>query len=292
MHERADHPDFDIRFQGARDELVAPHRHGYFQIQVGLEGATRQVIGGAVRAFGRSHLSFVLPHRVHVIPHPPGSRYCIVNFERQFMWPDLDVDELDLDDLPPAKHPELAPFLFQEYVDFKFDDADFDQIVDWLNQLHHHNGARRFGAVTIIRGLLHQLIGLACLRQEGPLLDLFKRHAGKPSRHDALQRVMRYVRDNLARELSLTEAAAAAFLSPNYLANLLKRETGQTFTDVVTDKRMAKAKDLLTSSTLLVREIAAQCGYEDEAYFNRRFRQRVGCTPRSFRVQHLSALQP
>jgi AraC-like DNA-binding protein len=36
-----------------------------------------------------------------------------------------------------------------------------------------------------------------------------------------------------------------------------------------------------------VREIAHQCGFTDEAYFNRRFRQWVGTTPRSFRRDHV-----
>lgn len=49
-------------------------------------------------------------------------------------------------------------------------------------------------------------------------MRLSLQHSGNTSQHDALQRV---VRDNLGKPLSLTNAAAAAFLSPNYLANLL-----------------------------------------------------------------------
>jgi len=291
MHERADHPDFDIRFQGARAELTLPHRHAYFQIQVGLEGSTRQSIGAAVRPFGAGHLSFVLPHRVHVIPHPPGSRYCIVNFDQRFVWPQLDGHAPDLDDIDLAGLPELAPFVFQEYVDFAFGDADFARILGWLEELRRLNAFRRFGAATSMRGLLLQIVGLACERQEDALTALAHQRGAALVRHDALQRVLRYVRDKLASPLSLTDAAAAACLSPNYLANLLKRETGQTFTDLVTERRMARAKELLASTGLQVREVAAQCGYADEAYFNRRFRQCVGATPRRFRSEHLARLR-
>src|ERR1700712_4878374 len=106
MGERANHPDFDIRMQGARDELRLVHKHDYFQIQVGLEGETRQAIGAAVRPFGRGALSFVLPHRMHVIPHPVGSRYCIINFDQRLLWPALAVDALEIDALPFASHPD------------------------------------------------------------------------------------------------------------------------------------------------------------------------------------------
>lgn len=291
MHERADHLDFDIRFQGARNELTLPHRHAYFQIQIGLDGSTQQAIGGAVRPFGPGTLSFVLPYRIHVIPHPPGSRYCIVNFDQRFLWPSLEVDALDLEDVPLSRHPELAPFLFQEYADFAFDEADFARIRGWLEELQLHNGARSFGAMTTIRGIVQQIIGLACLRQDATLLRLSQQHNGKTSQRDALQRVVRYVRENLDKDLSLTDAAAAAFLSPNYLAHLLKKETDRTFTDMVTERRLERAKELLVSSALLVREVAHQCGFSDEAYFNRRFRQWVGCTPRQFRDEHVARIR-
>ena len=290
MHERAEHLDFDIRFQGARNELTQPHRHGYFQIQVGLEGDSQQAIGAAVRPFGRGTLSFVLPHRIHVIPHPPGSRYCIVNFSQDFLWPELTIDALDLDGVDFATQPELAPFLFQEYLDFHFDESDFARIVGWLEEMSVYNAERSFGGMAMLRGMVRQVIGLACLRQEKDLSRLALVQNGRASRHDALQRVVRYVRENLAREMSLTDAAAAAFLSANYLANLLKKETGQTFTELVTERRLLRARELLLSSTLQVREVAHQCGYGDEAYFTRRFRQVVGCTPRAYREQQVARL--
>ena len=72
MAERADYFDFDIRAQQVREPLEQPHRHEYFQIQVNLEGDTRQTISGTTRPFPRGGLSFVLPYRVHLVPHPPG----------------------------------------------------------------------------------------------------------------------------------------------------------------------------------------------------------------------------
>ena len=291
MHERADHLDFDIRFQGARNELTLPHRHAYFQIQVGIEGQSQQAIGGAVRPFGPRHLSFVLPYRVHVIPHPPEALYCIVNFDQRFLWPALEVDALDLDDVSLARHPDLAPFLFQEYVDFAFDAADFARIRGWLDELQALNAGRGFGTKIAMRGIVQQIIGLACMRQEEALMRRSLQHNGRTSQRDALQRVVRYVRDNLDQPLSLTDAAAAAFLSPNYLANLLRKKTDRTFTELVTERRMERAKELLASTSLQVREIAHQCGFTDEAYFNRRFRQWVGSTPRHFRRAQAAGTQ-
>ena len=81
------------------------------------------------------------------------------------------------------------------------------------------------------------------------------------------------------------DAAAAADLSPNYLAHLIKKETGKTFVDLVTERRMEKACELLTHTTLRINEVAQAVGFEDEAYFARRFRQRYATAPRQFRLR-------
>ncbi|WP_296795565.1 AraC family transcriptional regulator [Variovorax sp.] len=285
MQERADHLDFDIRFEGARDVLARPHRHEYFQIQVGIEGESQQLIGGAARPFGAGCLSFVLPYRLHVVPHPPGARYAIVNFDQSFLWPELAVEPLDLEEVPIARHPELAPFLFQEYVDFHFEAADFARILGWLEELSALNRERRFAAGGAIRGILLQLLSLACRRHEAALHEQAARHRGHSSRRDALQRVLHYVREHLGEEMSLNDAAAAAMLSPNYLAHLLKKQTQRTFTELVTERRLERARELLLASDGRIADIARQCGFADAVYFSRRFRQHMGLTPREFRAQ-------
>jgi AraC-like DNA-binding protein len=111
------------------------------------------------------------------------------------------------------------------------------------------------------------------------------KQAQRTSRRDALARVMRHVREHIAQRIQLADVAAAADLSPNYLAHLIKKETGKTFVDLVTERRMEKACELLSHTTLRIGEVAQAVGFEDEAYFARRFRQRYATAPRQFRLR-------
>jgi len=142
---------------------------------------------------------------------------------------------------------------------------------------------RGFGSLELLRGYLLQLLGLACRSHEAELTRLFGLQANRTSRRDALQRVVRYVRENLHRDIALGDAAQAAFLSPNYLAHLLKKETGKTFTELVTERRFERARELLATTDQRIGEIAYLAGFRDEAYFSRRFRQWFNQSPRSFR---------
>ena len=72
-------------------------------------------------------------------------------------------------------------------------------------------------------------------------------------------------------------------LSPNYLAHLVRKETGSTFTDLVTERRIALAQSLLAHTSRRIADIARSVGFRDEGYFARRFRARVGVSPKAYR---------
>ena len=283
MVERSDHLDFDIRDETARALVTVPHKHEFFQIQANLGGHRQQHIGGSVRPFPERTLAFVLPHRVHLIPHLPESHFMLLNFSQRFLRPDLQVDPLDLEDVSVTLVPELAPFRFQEYVDFTFDEDAFVAVRQLLEAMRQENKLRRFGSLEIIRGMLFQLLGLTCRAWETDLLRLASSQAQQTSRRDSMARVIRYVREHLTEDITLNDVAAAAFLSPNYLAHLVKKETGKTFTEIVTERRLEKARELLMSSGARISDIAHQCGFADEAYFTRRFRQWFEVSPRRWR---------
>jgi AraC-like DNA-binding protein len=187
--------------------------------------------------------------------------------------------------VPLQRAPELAPFLFQEYLDFRLAGADLRLARDACRQMQVENLRRRYCSLEMIRGHLLLLIGTVCRSHERDITRLATEQAQCTSRRDALARVMRHVRENLDRRLQLADAAVAADLSPNYLAHLIKKETGKTFVDLVTERRMEKACELLTHTTQRIGDIAAAVGFEDEAYFARRFRQRYDVAPRQFRAR-------
>jgi AraC-like DNA-binding protein len=284
MQQRSDRMDFYIRDKSARPALTSPHRHEYFQIQINLGGDTVQHIGGAIRPFPRNTLAFILPHRLHVIPHPENSNFVLINFSQEFLLHHLQCDPMDLEDVSLTEAPELAPFRFQEHLDFILGDADFAQVTALLDRMREADQTRQLGSGSILRGYLLQLIGTVCNLFEPQLLGLSANKAERRGRRDAMGRVMEYIRAHIADPaMTLTDAAAAAFLSPNYLTHLLRKETGSTFSELVLERRMRLARTHLMNSQKPLSHIAEICGFADEAYFSRRFRKAHGVPPGQFR---------
>jgi AraC-like DNA-binding protein len=284
MQQRSDRMDFYIRDKSARPALTSPHRHEYFQIQINLGGDTVQHIGGAIRPFPRNTLAFILPHRLHVIPHPDDGNFVLINFSQEFLLQHLQCDPMDLEDVSLAEAPELVPFRFQEHLDFVLDDAQFAEVTALLTLMRDADLTRQLGSVAILRGYLLQLIGKVCNLFEVQLLALSANKAERRGRRDAMSRVMEYIREHIADPaMTLTDAAAAAFLSPNYLTHLLRKETGSTFSELVLERRMRLARTHLMNSNKSLSHIAQICGFTDEAYFSRRFRKAHGLPPGQFR---------
>jgi len=292
MQQRSDRMDFYIRDKSARPALTSPHRHEYFQIQINLGGDTVQHIGGAIRPFPRNTLAFILPHRLHVIPHPEDGNFVLINFSQEFVLQNLQCDPMDLEDVSLAEAPELTPFRFQEHLDFILDDVDFAEVTALLSRMRETDQTRQLGSSSILRGYLLQLIGKVCNLFEPQLLALSANKAERRGRRDAMSRVMDYIREHIADPaLTLTDAAAAAFLSPNYLTHLLRKETGSTFSELVLERRMRLARTHLMNSNKPLSHIAQICGFADEAYFSRRFRKAHGLPPGQFRREQREGLK-
>ncbi|GAB6989253.1 response regulator [Paenibacillus pini] len=90
---------------------------------------------------------------------------------------------------------------------------------------------------------------------------------------------MRFIIRNYSNSVTLESVAEFLQLSPSYLSNLFKKETGQNFIDYLTNIRIEQSKKLLRTTELKIYEIGHMVGYENEHYFSRVFKKVVGCSP-------------
>jgi len=72
-------------------------------------------------------------------------------------------------------------------------------------------------------------------------------------------------------------------LSPNYLSDLLKKETGKNGTEQIQFHVIELAKDRLLSTNVSVSEIAYDLGFEYPQYFSKMFKKKTGMTPVEYR---------
>ena len=131
-------------------------------------------------------------------------------------------------------------------------------------------------AETLATALAAFLIGRCSFAPACP--KAYQRGLGKSD----LVLVLAYIDDHLADELSLSELAACAHLSPYHFTRLFKLSTGCTPHRYVIRQRVEKAKSLLASGKLTIGEVAQAVGFFDHSNLSLHFKRLTGVSPRDF----------
>lgn len=92
-----------------------------------------------------------------------------------------------------------------------------------------------------------------------------------------------YIEANLARPMELGDIAAVLNMSAGTFARQFRRSTGMAPYAYVTERRLALARRLLDETELPTKQIAAMCGFCDQAHLTRMFSRRYGVSPAAFR---------
>lgn len=102
--------------------------------------------------------------------------------------------------------------------------------------------------------------------------------------HDATVRgAVEYIRANLKKKLTIATLCAVLGTNPTTLNFKFRRELSTSVGAFVTAERIRLAKQLLSSTSFSVGEIAARCGYDNIYYFSTAFHKELGQSPSDFR---------
>lgn len=96
-----------------------------------------------------------------------------------------------------------------------------------------------------------------------------------------------YMQEHFADSgLTMSILAEQLEVSSVTLAVVFKNEMGIRPSDYLANLRMERARELLVTTNMLIREISAAVGYEDDHVFTRRFKKYTGKTPGQYREEH------
>jgi len=93
------------------------------------------------------------------------------------------------------------------------------------------------------------------------------------------------MKQHLDKPIQVSTLTTLAGVSPSYFFALFKRATGQTPIDFFIHLRMRRACELLETTSLSVKEVAASLGYDDQFYFSRVFKSVNHVAPSAYRIR-------
>ncbi len=250
------------------------HTHDYIEVIYMCKGSTTHIINGETLVLKEGELLFLPPSsRQEILPAKETD--IAVNFIILPAFFDQSMQMLGEDSTP------LKRFLIDSLKNnasgtayLHFEVSDVLPVQNLVENLLYtlRNGApnkRKINQATMSLLILQ-------------LLNFTDRLTYHNIEDDLMLQVFRYIELDY-QNAHLRALAQKLHYDISFLSREIRRRTGETFTDLLQNKRLSQATYLLKNTNMNIDDIALQVGYENISYFHRLFQKRFGRSPKKFR---------
>ncbi len=253
------------------------HFHPEYELTLIVQGTGTRVVGDRVEPYREGDLVLLgpnLPHSWSSAQAAAPGRGRAINQAYVFQFSPALFGESFWRQPDMAR---LAALLERSRRGLLFKGRLRDEAARLIRESHREKGLRRLARLMELFDIL------ASARNAVPLSTTAAVESGPRRRGEQIERIFRYIHEHARDALGLDAVAKRFHMAPSTLHRRLKRETGRSLTELVNELRVSHACGLLAHGDARIAEICYQCGYQNLSYFNRRFRESTGMTPREYR---------
>lgn len=253
------------------------HKHDYIEVNYVYNGELQQTVGGRQITLKKGELLLLNQHIDHEIK-ACAKEDIVINFIIRPAFFDFIFSYLSSENI-------VSDFLLSslynnthngQYLYFKVSEAA--DIQDLIGKMIHeimYPTAFSESAIKLYMGLfMIELIKNS---------DKVERKEEASITHYLVVESLKYIEEHY-KEASLYELANQLKQSHYGLSKTIKKATSRTFKELLQERRLEKAKELLHGSDLPIALIVEQVGYDNISYFYRIFKEKYGRTPKEFRM--------
>lgn len=170
---------------------------------------------------------------------------------------------------PEETIPDCAPFFTDcLYIEKR---TDFEKMIEKaLREETEHPRGYHVMQKTLVRELL---------------IETHRIFSGESVAHFRSQTaaILAYIQLHITEPITRERLQEEFHFHPNYINRLIRQATGMSLHQYITDMRIHRAKELLTTSPLSIGEIAQSLCFYDSSHFSAAFQKHTGVTPSFFR---------
>ena len=252
------------------------HKHNYIEMAYILQGEMIQKIKGKEIRLKKGEIIFLNEHITHEIK-ASSKEDVIINF---IIKPEFFEYILNLID----KENIISKFLFStiyggsrkgEYICFYVGNIKNVQniIEQVINEIINMSTLGKSKIKFLVGLLLIELLNnpqtIVSYSEENYDIKL-------------MMEILKYI-DESYEEANLTKLCETLHQQDYKICKLIKKNTGLTFKELVQEKRIEKAIELLKSTDYAIEDIIRRVGYENDSYFYRIFKKKFGLSPKEYK---------
>ncbi|MFT0716148.1 AraC family transcriptional regulator [Flagellimonas lutimaris] len=249
------------------------HQHAEIQISYIAKGSGSLIVGDSISDYKEGDILVIggfVPHafKSDILASPQSVMYTLFFDTNSF-----GKDFFRITDLSSTKEFFKKSELGMRVI------SNTETIVNEFNKLKTQNKVEQIATLLIIIShIMHS--------ETEPLSSFVYRKSFSDDEGKRMNDVFKYAMEKYHDPINLDEVANVANMSKNAFCRYFKKRTNKTFFQFLIEIRIEHAcKLILSNPELAISMISDQCGFNNIANFNRKFKELKGCSPTKFRAQ-------
>ena len=252
------------------------HLHSEYELILVLESNGYRIVGDNFTQLTPNDLVFLGPGLPHIWQSQGGDGSATVH------WLLIQFDQAFLGDwlvrLPALQ--SVRRLFERASCGLKIEGATRDHVISLMREIPLLGGLDRVVQFLRIMGALAQA-PVECV----PIASASFVVHGRFFDQERLDRVHRFLENNLEQPIGLAEAARHVNMSAGAFSHFFRLHTGKTFPEFLNELRISRASQMLIGSDHNITEISDLSGYNNLSNFNRQFLRVKGLSPSAYRRQ-------
>ena len=269
---------FPELFQESEVDDCQAHVHSFYEILWFQEGQGRHTVDFAKYDVRPGTIFFLSPGQVHHFDCRENYRGFAIR-----MCSDLMKDNAVADSGIGGLFLKYNAFhTFDSTPCYRIDDSTARMLLPLVQEMEEESRRKEeFGNIDILKSLL--TIFLAKVERYGTHERMEKLDTRRPQ-HLLYMQFRRMVEQDYARRHTVQEYADSLHVAVRTLHKSVHETSGRTPLALINERIMLEARRMVRYTDLMIKEIAAELGYEDPSYFVKFFKRETGCLPSDFRA--------
>lgn len=255
------------------------HRHTFFEMIYVFSGVCTQKIEGKILEMNAGDIYIVAPEVNHSICVFNDS--IVINLQIKKTTFNETFFRLLTDNNVLSKFfmKILNTKSYSDYIIFHTGDDEILRSL-LLNMISEHIEKEKYSH-KILENMLMMFFGYLLRRHENNVeIPQYVKNGS-----EKIIEILNYIQDNY-KEITLENIAEKFNFSLAYVSRMIKKCTGETFTEIVQRIKMNKACTILVTTSCSINDICYMIGYANQEHFIRIFKKCFGMSPTQYRKEY------
>lgn len=262
--------------KNSRFRTVDEHRHNYIEIGYIYSGTVPEKINGKDYSFHQGQMILIDRNTSHSIGYT-GENDILVSILAPVRYCQSALDKVQTDNILLRfflnalndENKGINYLIFNAQNQNRTQEMVLEMIYEQIYPSQNHNEIMESLFQTVILSVMSTI-------DAQPVIQNLDRSSA------AAVNAVTYI-DQHYKDCTLQSAADYLGLSAAYLSTLLKKEIGKNFREIVAEKKLRDAAEMLRTTGTPVSIIAETAGYPNLTLFYRKFQKQYGSTPAEYR---------